>query len=101
MIEVVPLGQFFLVNYTSSEHRLPPVGELLSKYGVTADVAFFLARPGLMEAIESKFQEMKKQPSTEAVNKQIESKMYVDAVNAVLGEFRQIFRAKRVDVLDV
>lgn len=73
------------MNYSSSEHRLPPVGELLSQYMVTADVAFFLARPGLMENIDSRFQQMKREASGE-VSKQVEARMYVDAVNYVLGK---------------
>lgn len=40
--------------------RLPVLGSLLSDYHIHADVAFFLARPLLVNSINSKFDELRR-----------------------------------------
>lgn len=72
----------FLANSLSMEDyakRLPAVSALLSEYNIQADVAFFLSRPSLNHAINSKFDELRKQDknlknlaSAESIQKYIE-----------------------------
>lgn len=78
----------FLANSLSMEDyvkRLPLVSALLSEYNIQADVAFYLSRPSLNYAINSKYEELRKQDknmknltSAESIQK------YMEIVDSVI-----------------
>jgi THO complex subunit 2 len=62
---LVQFGQFLATNLSIDDytHRLPPMSELLTRYHVNSDLAFFLARPMFNHQISLKYDDMRKQDS--------------------------------------
>ncbi|XP_077518841.1 THO complex subunit 2-like protein isoform X3 [Amblyomma americanum] len=78
----------FLSSSLSTEEyagRLPPVDQLLSRFHVQADVAFFLARPMFGHQINLKFDEVKRKDKSFKTLAGAQ-KRYVDCVDQVMAQ---------------
>ncbi|KAG8176346.1 hypothetical protein JTE90_003307 [Oedothorax gibbosus] len=79
----------FLANSLNMEdyaNRLPPVSVLLSEYSIQADVAFYLSRPSLSHAINSKFEEQRKlDKAIKTVSTPQSLKKYLEVMDSVIS----------------
>merc|ERR1712179_466466 len=66
--------------------RLPPMGELLTRFHVNSDLAFFLARPMFNHQISLKYDEIRKGDKTwKTKNAEEKDSVYIEAVGGVMA----------------
>uniref|UniRef100_V5GMM5 Putative keke-like motif-containing transcription regulator rlr1/suppressor of sin4 n=2 Tax=Ixodes ricinus TaxID=34613 RepID=V5GMM5_IXORI len=85
---LVQFGSFLSSSLSTEEYagRLPPVDQLLSRFHVQADVAFFLARPMFGHSIALKFDDAKRRDKTfKSLTAAQKLQRYVDAVDQVMS----------------
>ncbi|XP_063849502.1 THO complex subunit 2-like isoform X3 [Scylla paramamosain] len=77
---------FQVVTIDELSGRMPPIGTLLSDCHVSADVAFFLARPLFINMLNAKYDELRKQDKGEKKMTLEQKKMrYLEACSEVFG----------------
>ena len=85
---LVQFGQFLATNLSIDDYtlRLPPMDQLLTKYHVNSDLAFFLARPMFNHQISLKFDVLKKEDSKAWKSKSDAERqdVYVEAASQVI-----------------
>lgn len=90
----------FLANSLNTEDyasRLPPVSVLLSEYSIQADVAFYLSRPSLSHAINSKFEEQRKlDKAMKTLSTPQSLKKYLEVVDSIISPIVQSVRSNQL-----
>ena len=85
---LVQFGQFLATNLSIDDYtlRLPPMDQLLTRYHVNSDLAFFLARPMFNHQISLKFDALRKEDSKGWKSKSDKAKqeVYVKAAFEVM-----------------
>ena len=85
---LVQFGQFLATNLSIDDYtlRLPPMDQLLTKYHVNSDLAFFLARPRFNHQSSLKFDVLKKEDSKAWKSKSDTERqdVYVEAASQVI-----------------
>lgn len=99
---LVQFGQFLATNLSIDDYtlRLPPMQELLTRYHVNSDLAFFLARPMFNHQISLKLDAMRKEDPKAWKSKSEKERqiMYVaaatDVMNPVIDAIRPLHASK-------
>ncbi|XP_038056507.1 THO complex subunit 2-like [Patiria miniata] len=93
----------FLANQLGTEDytkHLPALSTMVTEYHITPECAFFLYRPMCTHAINSKFDELRKQErsanNSSKLNSQQKMQCYVNAVQAVLASLVESVRALHI-----
>ena len=84
---LVQFGSFLACNLSVDDYtrRLPPMNELLTRYHVNSDLAFFLARPMFNHQISLKYDEMRKADKSWKTRSETEKQdKYVDTALVVM-----------------
>ena len=78
---LVQFGQFLATNLSIDDYtlRLPPMDQLLTRYHVNSDLAFFLARPMFNHQISLKFDSLRREDSKGWKSKSDQAKQEVYA----------------------
>ncbi|XP_015904652.2 THO complex subunit 2 [Parasteatoda tepidariorum] len=95
---LVQYGSFLASNLNMEDYasRLPPVSALLSEYNINADVAFFLSRPSLNHAINSKLDEQKKLDKSLKNSSTSQSvKKYLEIVDSIISPIVKSVRSNQ------
>ncbi|XP_059482003.1 THO complex subunit 2 isoform X2 [Neocloeon triangulifer] len=85
---LVQYGTFLAASLTIEEYnsRLPPISNLLSKYYIHSDVAFFLARPMFNHAINNKVDNLRRaHPNSKSLTVAEKHELYIEACEIVLN----------------
>jgi len=101
---LVQFGSFLASNLSVDDyaHRLPEMGELLTRYHVNSDLAFFLARPMFNHKIALKFDEFRRSDKswkgkTDSEKQEVHVKAAMDVMEPVTAAIRPLHPTKTWD----
>lgn len=99
---LVQFGQFLATNLSIDDYtlRLPPMSELLTRFHVNLDLAFFLARPMFNHQISLKYDEMRKKDpkgwkgKSDKERQEEHVKAAIEVMNPVIEAIQPLHQAK-------
>ncbi|XP_077862660.1 THO complex subunit 2-like [Saccoglossus kowalevskii] len=97
---LVQFGGFLATQLGTEDYtkKLPPLGEMVEKYHITADAAFYMYRPMFAHAITAKVDELRKaeKGSKQSSSSGQKSQRYVQAVEIVMTPVIESVRSLHV-----